>query len=129
MNSTLAYLRGRRAWMVEDVAVWGSDGQADYTMTIVETVGSDNRLGIWQTSLGGQRQEVTFSELVDNKGNQLPAKIEKPAVVVIPRGKHNAFIKAMLGANGFLIARSDADAPATTVDLLIFETGESALDE
>ena len=83
MNSTLAYLRGRRAWLVENLSVWGSDSEAEFLMALAETVGSDTRLGFWQISLGGQSQEILFSSLTDNRGNNLPETIKSPAVVVI----------------------------------------------
>jgi hypothetical protein len=123
MNSTLAYLRGRRAWLVENLAVWGSDSEAEFFMAAAETVASDTRIGFWRVSLGGQLQELTFGSLVDNRGNHLPETIKAPAVVVIPRGKQNAFIKSVKGETGFTIARSDGDQQSVMVDIMIFETG------
>lgn len=122
MNATLAYLRGRRAWLVENLTVWGADSEAELHLAISETVGSDNRFGYWNVTLEGSRQEVAFSDLSDNRGNPLPQQIKKPAVIVIPRGKTGAFLKSVLGETGFIIARSDDNNPSTTVDLMIFET-------
>ena len=123
MNSTLAYLRGRRAWLVENLSVWGSDSEAEFLMASVETVGSDTRLGFWQVSLGGQSQEISFSSLSDKRGNTLPETIKSPAVVVIPRGRQGAFVKKVNGETGFSIARCDGSSVSVAVDLLIFETG------
>jgi len=123
MNSTLAYLRGRRAWLVENLSVWGSDIEAEFFTTIVETVASDTRIGFWRIPLGGQLQQVGFSSLIDNRGNTLPDSIKSPAVVVIPRGRQGAFVKSVQGETGFTIARNDGEASSVAVDLMIFETG------
>lgn len=123
MNSTLAFLRGRRAWLVENLAVWGSDSEAEFRMVAAETVASDTRIGFWQVSLGGQLQEVTFSSLTDNRGNNLPDNIKSPAVVVIPRGKQSAFIKSVNGETGFTIAKGEGSSSSVAIDLMIFETG------
>ncbi len=123
MNTTLAYLRGRRAWLVENLAIWGSDSEAEFMMAAAETVGSDVRIGFWRVSLGGQLQEVPFSSLTDNRGNVLPSTIKKPAVMIIPRGAQSAFVKSVAGESGFIAAKSDSGAGAVAVDVMIFETG------
>jgi len=123
MNSTLAYLRGRRAWLVENLAVWGSDSEAEFFAAVVETVASDTRIGFWRVPLGGQMQEVMFSSLTDNRGNNLPDNIKSPAVVIIPRGRQGAFVKTVNGETGFTVARGDGDASSVAVDVMIFETG------
>ncbi len=123
MNTTLAYLRGRRAWLVENLSIWGSDTEAEFLLALAEPAGSDMRVGFWPVPLGGQTQEVPFASLVDNRGNSLPASIKKPAVIVMPRGKRSAFVRTVLGESGFTIARSDNQTPPVTVDLMIFETG------
>jgi hypothetical protein len=123
MNTTLAYLRGRRAWLIENLAVWGVDSEADFLSVIAENVGSDTRIGFWQTSLGGTVQSVAFSSLVDNRGNTLPDTIKSPAVVVIPRGRNGAFVKAVTGESGFVVAKTGDTPSSVTVDVLVFETG------
>lgn len=123
MNTTLAYLRSRRAWLVENISVWGTDRDAVIQMAAVETVGSDVRLGWWSISLGGQFQDITFADLTDSRGNALPATIDKPAVVVIPRASTGAFVKIKNGDAGFSIACNDVDASPVLVDLMIFEMG------
>jgi len=123
MNTTLAYLRGRRAWLVENLAVWGSDSEAEFLMAAAEAVESDVRIGFWKVSLGGQLQEVPFSSLVDNRGNALPSNIKKPAVMIIPRGAQTAFVKSVSGESGFAVAKTDNSPGSVTVDVMIFETG------
>lgn len=123
MNSTLAYLRSRRSWLVENLSVWGSDTEAEFLLAAAETVGADLRIGFWPVSLGGQSQEVSFASLTDNRGNALPVGIKRPAVLVIPRGRRSAYIKSINGESGFMIVRSDSEGAPVGVDLMIFETG------
>jgi hypothetical protein len=123
MNTTLAYLRGRRAWLVENLSIWGSDSEAEFLMAAAETVGSDMRVGFWKVSLGGQLQEVPFSSLIDNRGNALPATIKKPAVMIIPRGAQTAFVKSVNGESGFIAARTNGGQGVVVADVMIFETG------
>jgi hypothetical protein len=123
MNTTLAYLRGRRAWLVENLSIWGADSEAEFLMAAAESVGSDVRLGFWKISLGGQVQEIPFSSLVDNRGNALPPTIKKPAVMIIPRGARGAFVKTVNGQSGFIAAKTDQGPGSVAVDVMIFETG------
>jgi hypothetical protein len=123
MNSTLAYVQGRRTWFVENLTVWGTDSDAEFLLAIAETAGSDTRVGLLRVSLGGQRQAVGFSSLTDSRGNGLPDHIKKPSIVIIPRGPRGAFLKTILGETGFVIAKTEAEGPSAAVDLLIVETG------
>ncbi len=123
MNSTLAYVQGRRTWFVENLIVWGTDSDAEFLLAIAETAGSDTRVGFLRVSLGGQRQAVSFSSLTDSRGNQLPDQIKKPSVILIPRDRRGAFLKSILGETGFVIAKTEAEGSSAAVDLLIVETG------
>lgn len=123
MNTTLAYLRGRRAWLVKDLTVWGSDSETDLLLAMVEMISNVKRIGLWRVNPGRNRQVVNFSDLIDNRGNHLPAVVTKAAVMIIPKGSQGAFIKTMQGDTGFTIAKNDGDGPMVMVDLMIFETG------
>lgn len=123
MNSTLAYLRGRRVWYVRHFAIWGSDSEAEFLVAVLETVGSDKRIGFSQIALGGSEQDVDFSSLIDQRGNALPGTISNPAVVILPREKTGAFVKSINGNGSFSVARADDSVQSVVVDLLIFETG------
>ncbi|MCK5125665.1 MAG: hypothetical protein KAR42_05375 [candidate division Zixibacteria bacterium] len=124
MNTTLAYLRSRRAWLVTNLAVWGADRDADISLAIVEQIASDKRLGLWRISLGGQNQQIKFSDLLDYRGNSLPTSIVRPVIVIIPKSSLGAFIKSVDGDSCFSIARKDSDSAPALVDLLIFEMGK-----
>ena len=123
MNSTLAYLRGRRAWAVGNLSVWGADDELEIYGAIVETFNGEQRVGFKRIGLGGWRQEIQFSDLIDRRGNNLPQEIKQPVIVVLPRSAQGAHIKTVLGGAGFVIARSNDQSATTSVDLLVFETG------
>lgn len=123
MNSTLAYLRGRRAWHIKDFSVWGSDSEAEFLMAVCETIGADKKVGFSQIALGGSEQSINFSSLVDDRGNSLPSVIAKPAIVILPREKGGAFVKAINGSGSFSVARTSDSVQSVMIDLLIFETG------
>jgi hypothetical protein len=123
MNSTLAYLRGRRLWVVESFTVWGTDSDAEFLLAVTETVDSQIRLGFWPVSLGGQQQDVDYSSLVDNKGNSLPETIARPAIIPVLQERGSAYIKSLKGNSGFRIAAADDVHGPVRVTLLIFETG------
>ena len=123
MNMTLAYLKSRRAWLVESYKVWGTESEADLYLATMEKVDSEHRIGLWHVALGGYRQEVKFTDLVDKRGNHLPQEINQPAVIVIPRESSTAYVKAVAGNSGFIIAKSEGSKATVMVDLMIFETG------
>ena len=123
MNSTLAYLRSRRSWLVENLSVWGADSEAEFYLAASDTVGGSVRVGFWPVYLGGQLQVISFSSLKDNRGNYLPSRIKRPVVIVIARGRRTAFVKSVNGEESFAVARCDSDTAPVAVDLLVFETG------
>ncbi len=123
MNTTLAYLRTRRAWLVRNVAVWGSEYQQDVFLGACEFIDAQKRIGLIRAQLGGPRQEILFTDLVDVQGNHLPETIAGPAIVMIPRSRAGAFVKSVQGVSGFTVARTETGSDTALIDLLIFETG------
>ncbi|MFH2036805.1 MAG: hypothetical protein ABIJ45_10415 [Candidatus Zixiibacteriota bacterium] len=123
--NTLAYLKSRRLWVVRDFPVHGLASDAELFYLIVEEVDSISRLGFGLISTGDSSQGVNFSNLTDFKGNQLPAEINLPRIIVAPRSEYGAFIVGNESSNGFKIGR-DSQAPGpVNVDLFIFEMGNN----
>ena len=123
MNMTLDYLRGSRKWSVPGLAVWGDADSVAIAFLAVED-GAVARVIFGDGVIGGQSQEVKFADLVDVKGNNLPAQIDNPVVFLIPRNAAPCFLIGKPSSTGFKIARaSGADiAPGYgLVDLLIME--------
>ena len=96
---------------------------AELLFLIAEEVNSITRLGFNQITTGDSSQNVNFADLTDFKGNSLPAEIDSPKIITVPRSEYNAFVIGNESDFGFKIAR-DPNAPGTIdVDLYIFEMG------
>ena len=120
---SLTYLRGRRLWVVRDFAVWGLPDDAEILYLGVEDVNSVGRLMFGSSSIGGTSQNVTYSDLVDWRGNNLPDNISAPRVLFRPRSPRNVHLVGEESSTGFRVARDPASPGPITVDLFIFETG------
>ncbi|HUV29498.1 MAG TPA: hypothetical protein VMY05_00205 [Acidobacteriota bacterium] len=124
MLSGLELLKSRRAWFVPDVVIWGLPGLGQVQYLTQENVDSTTSVLFGAGEVGQAEQEISFSELTDHRGNQLPDSIG--AARVFPRSKegHLVFVVGQESNEKFKIAR-DPDAPtAVTADLLILEMGE-----
>ncbi len=123
MNSTLAYLRGRRLWVVENVSVWGKLSAFAGNFLLTEETSSSKRLLFWQVMLGGDRQQINFADLVDINGNALPDEISRPKVVVMPKTDVDVIVVGRESNRSFTIAKTDETSSSGLVDLMIFEVG------
>ncbi len=120
---TLTYLKGRRLWVVRDILVWGLAGDAEFYFLGEEEVDSTGRLLFGTASIGGEAQDIRFTDLVDYRGNNLPLSIDSPRVLIRPRSSYLAYLIGEESNTGFKIAR-DASAPGpVSVDFFIYEMG------
>ena len=123
MLSGLEKLKTRRAWLVPDFMVWGLPGLGDIEFLVVENIGSTRSVLFGATDVADAVQEVSYAELTDHRGNNLPETIKAP--LVMPRSKTGeaVFVVGQEASNEFKIARTvSADGPVTA-DLLIMEMG------
>jgi len=123
MNITLDYLRGRRTWVVPNFVVWGDWSLASFMLLYTEIGETSKRVMVAESNLGGQDQAVSFSELYDIKGNQLPEVISHPKVIVLPKNEVNCFVVGTEIETGFRIARSSGEGKTGLVDLMVVEMG------
>ena len=123
MNITLDYLRGRRTWVVPNFVVWGDWSLASFMLLYTEIGETSKRVMVAESNLGGQDQAVSFSELYDFKGNQLPGVISHPKVIVLPKNEVNCFVVGTEIETGFRIARSSGEGKTGLVDLMVVEMG------
>jgi len=123
MNSTLALLRGRRLWAVENLVVWGSLASFESKFLVTENSGVGKRLLFWKVGMGGSVQTVRFEDLVDVRGSSLPKHISRPKVIVLPKTDVNVVIACRETSSSFEIAKTSKTSASGLVDLLIFETG------
>lgn len=122
--STLSELSARRMWYVSGFRVYGTVGEAERGLLLSET--ANGVTGIFYAPLGNldASQTVSFSSLIDHRGNALPVSLSAPRVIIRPVSSSTAFVVGSETNENFRIARStDSDSPAV-VDLLVLELGE-----
>ncbi len=120
-NLTLDYLRGRRMWLVQNFVVWGDCWGDDFLFLYTQVDSPGKRIVFSSTFLGGETQNVSFSSLCDFRGNQLPATINGPKVVVLPKKEPFCFVLGSETESGFKIAKKKGSKEDGLVDLLIVE--------
>jgi hypothetical protein len=120
---TLTYLKGRRLWVVRDVIAWGLASDASLYFLGEEDVDSTGRLLFGMATIGGEAQDIQFSDLVDYRGNALPSSIDSPRVLIRPRSSYLAYIVGEESNTGFKIARDSSAPGPVSVDFFIYEMG------
>jgi len=121
MNVTLDFLKSNRKWLVRGFRVWGDDGAIEADMLTTETDSAVSRVIYQREFSGGLNQIVFFNNLVDHRGNHLPASIDGASVILIPKNPTGTFVRGLVGPNSFRIAKERRESPDGMVDLLILE--------
>ena len=120
----LEMILAKRSWLVPEFTVWGLPGFGERDFLIVEQLGSTKTVLFGSFDIGGVEQEVSFDQLIDHRGNTLPATIASPLVLTRAKGPASPFVIGRENSAGFKIARpSDTTAPLQT-DLLVVELGD-----
>jgi hypothetical protein len=120
---SINYLRGRRLWVVRNFQIWGTSDATRFYYLGVENIDSTNRLMFGTTGIGGSVQDVKFSNLIDFRGNNLPASISSPKIIIRYRSTYAAFLIGDESDAGFRIARDNNAPGPVRVDLFIYEMG------
>lgn len=123
MNAGLEQVTARRSWFVPGFVVWGLPVWETIDFLAIEKVDSTLTIYSGSVDIGGTAQQVTFEDLTDHRGNQLPPAISSPRVIVRPRSEEAVFIVGEETDTQFTIARDSDAASPVTVDLLILEMG------
>lgn len=123
MNETYAHLTGHRSWWVPDFAVWGDAAAESVELLANEIDGSARRVMFFQCAVGGVEQEVSFAELVDHRANVLPAAIDRPLIVIVPKSSIATALIGEPSSAAFKIARTQPATENGLVDLWIVEMG------
>ena len=123
MSETFAQLTGHRSWWVPGFSVWGEAGAESVELLADEIDGLSRRVQFFGFALGGEEQEVFFSNLVDHRANPLPAILDKPLVVLVPRSQTPVILLGEPSPTSFTIARTQSATDPALVDLWIVEMG------
>jgi len=124
MNAGLEKVTARRVWFVPDFAVWGLSSLGEHDYLALE--GVNDTISAYHASItvGESDQQVRFAELLDHRGNHLPAALASPRVFLRTHGEESAFVVGRETSQSFRVAR-DGDSPRpVTVDLLVVELGD-----
>jgi hypothetical protein len=120
---SLTFLRGRRMWVVPNVVVEGTANDAEFFYLICEEIESTKRLGFGHCTVGDSAQDISFADMIDWRGNNLPENIVSPRILVSPRSQYSAFVVGNESNTGFRIARDPSAPGSVVVDLFIYEMG------
>lgn len=124
MISALTRVTSRRVWFVPHFVVWGAPDWSDLEYLTVEEIDSVKSVLFDSVSIGESTQSVKFCDLIDQRGNNLPASITKPAVMTRARSCDQVFVVGDETSEGFKMARSSEASGPVRVDLMIIELGQ-----
>jgi hypothetical protein len=124
MFSAYERIAAKRSWLVPGFVVWGLPSWEEATFLAVERVGSTDSVLYGSVEIGEASQAVTFSSLIDHRGNHLPNTLSKPAVMIRPRSETSVFVVEQESNSGFKIARDASAVDPAVVDLFVIEMGE-----
>jgi hypothetical protein len=114
----------RRVWFVPDFSVWGQPSLGEHEYLALDKVDATWTVYFGTAAIGENSQEVLFSQLVDHRGNALPASLQSPRVFIRSKDGTPAFVVGTEGTDRFKIAHAADAAAPTTVDLMIVELGD-----
>lgn len=123
MIAALERINARRVWFVPEVEVWGLPASTTIEFLTLEQVESNKTVGYTEMGIGESAQLLSFSALIDHRGNSLPPTIQTPRVLVRSRGTESAFVVGQETDSAFKLARDPATSGPVTVDLLVIEMG------
>lgn len=124
MLPALDLVQSRRMWFVPGLLVWGQIGLGDVDYLAAENFDGDNTILFGYSPLGEPDQSIAFADLVDHRGNHLPAALDAARVIPRPRSGGQVYIVGDETPAGFRIARTGDTTEPVTVDLLIIELRE-----
>ena len=123
MPTALQNINSRRAWFVPSLKVWGLPHAGEFEYLAMETVDSVQTVYYGATDVGDSSQQVNFADLVDHRGNSLPATIDAARVIVRQWSENFAFVVGEETDSSFRIARSTSVVADVSVDLVVIEMG------
>ena len=121
MIAGLSDILSHRIWFVPDVVVWGVSGFGEVAFLSLEQVGSDKTVLFGSFNVGDGSQVISFADLVDYRGNTLPATINTPRILIRSHSPDAVFIVGTESDSSFKIARDSESSEPVTVDLFILE--------
>lgn len=122
--TAFAEVTARRQWFIPDLVVWGLPGIGEVEYLVAETVDSTTSVLVSTVNIGAGEQEILFNQLMDHRGNLLPANISAPKILIRPKSEVPVFIVGRETSISFRIARDPSVDYSVLTDLMIIETGD-----
>jgi hypothetical protein len=123
MNPTLSYLLGRRMWLVPGVNVWGTIAGFTAELLLTENDAGAKRVIFGSFPVGGAAQRLNFGDLVDVRGNALPAELTNPKVMALPKNDVTVIVSGNETSKSVTLAKAIETDRNGVCDLLIVELG------
>ncbi len=109
--------------MVNNFSVYGEFSAVAPLLLWTEIGDTSKRIIFAREILGGLEQVVNFSSLYDIKGNQLPATINSPKVILLQKNEVSCVVVGPETNSNFKIAKLSQSQSPGMVDLVIMENG------
>jgi hypothetical protein len=123
MNPTLSYLLGHRMWAISSVNVWGTLSDFTPQLLLTESDGAGKRILFGSFPTGGSVQQLEYADLIDARGNSLPAELTNPKVMVLPKGEVGAVVVGSETNQSFTLAKTTDTDQVAVCDLVVIEMG------
>ena len=123
MISALPMATTRRVWFVPDFMVWGLPSLGDVEYLAQQEVTGEDAILFGSAAIGDTDQSVLYEQLIDHRGNHLPAELSAPRVFTRVHGEDTVYVVGAESADGFRIARSPEASGSVSADLMIIELG------
>jgi hypothetical protein len=119
---SLERITAKRTWFVPDILICGTPSLGELEFLACEGVANSN-IYFGTADIGVSVQEIEFSYLTDHRGNQLPAEISAPRVIIRSRSTTPVFLIGAETDTSFKIARDPNASASVMTDLYIIEMG------
>ena len=118
-----ALANAKRSWYIPNLNIYGTLGWGDFEYLVTENVSSTMSVLFNSLSIGDNSQQISFQNLIDHKGNNLPETLVNPKVIIKQKSEESAFIVGDESSSGFKIVHSGSSLNLVPVDLYIIEMG------
>ena len=109
--------------MVNNFSVWGEYAAVTPILLWTEQGSSSHRIVFSREVMGGLEQAVSYPQLYDFRGNQLPQTISNPKVIILQKNEVECLTVGQESSSGFKIAKLSQTEESGLVDLVIVENG------
>ncbi len=108
-------------WVVPDVSIWGRSAIAALTFVTIESVQGATRIMSSTETIGEASQTIFYADLIDHRGNRLPAQLIEPKAHIQVKSPDIVFLVGREFSSGFRVARPAGAATPALADIIIYD--------